>query len=286
MALGFWARSSSRFKRFMTILLCFVFCVVITIAGTLSPLSHQQAESTNNELNQVRGSVESMPLWEGALSIFENNFVIDLIMFIPIAGQIFGSYVLYNTGLAISAQSVDTTINATIAAANVANQSVTFTSTVGGGTSPYSFQWFLNSTAVSGATLSSWAFSPNMSGTYVVFLNVVDSLGTNATSNNASVTATTDTVTYLSISISPPAAVSQMQFPALLVLLSLFILPHTWLEFIAYATAFAAGIWLFWRIIRGGGKRELKRTGMFILICAGLLLLAAFIEDYLILTFV
>lgn len=187
MSRGFWAGSSSRFKRFITILLCFVFCIVITIAGTITPLSAQQAKSTNQDLNQVRTSVERMSLWEGALSIFENNFVIDLIMFVPIVGQIFGSYALYNTGLAVSAESTDTTVNS-------------------------------------------------------------------------------------------------MHWPAILIMLSLFISPHTWLEFIAYATAFAASIWLLWSIVRGGGKREIKRTGVFILICAGLLLLAAFIEEYLILT--
>lgn len=187
MSSGFWARSSSRFKRFVTILLCFVFCMAVTIVGTLTPLSVQEANNTNHELDNVRNSVGNMSLWQGALSIFENNFEIDLIMFIPIVGWVFGSFALYNTGLAVSAES----------------------------TSP---------------------------------------------------------------SINP------VHWPAILILLSLFISPHTWLEFIAYATAFAASIWLFWKLITGKGKRELARTGMFILICAGLLLIAAFIEDYLILT--
>lgn len=187
MSRGFWADSSSRFKRFITILLCFVFCIVVMIAGTITPLSAQQAKSWNQDLNQVSTSYENMALWEGALSLFEHNFMIDLIMFVPIVGQIVGSFVLYNTGLAVNAESTDTTINPT-------------------------------------------------------------------------------------------------HWPAILIMLSLFISPHSWLEFIAYATAFAASIWLLRSIIRGGAKREIKRTGMFILICAGLLLLAAFIEEYLILT--
>jgi hypothetical protein len=37
--------------------------------------------------------------------------------------------------------------------------------------------------------------------------------------------------------------------------------------------------------MRREGTRELVRTGMFIAICAGLLLLGAFIEDYLIVSF-
>jgi hypothetical protein len=260
------------------------FSIIVTVAGTLTPLSYRQAESTNNDLNQVRTSAEKGPLWEGSLSIFENNFEIDLIMFIPIAGPVFGSYAMYNTGLAISAQSIDTSVDVTIAATVATNQSVMFSSTVSGGTPPHSFQWFLNGTAVSGATLSSWTFSPTTSGVYTVFLNVKDSLGANATSNNATVTVI-NALTPPSLSVSPPSAANQMYFPPILILLSLFFLPDTWLEFIAYATAFGASIWLFWRIIKGAAKRELKRTGMFILICAGLLLAAAFIEEYLILTF-
>jgi uncharacterized membrane protein SpoIIM required for sporulation len=185
-AFGFWAHSSSRFKRFITILLCFIFCVVMTIAGTLTPLSAQETKSLNDEIDQVRSSAENMSLWQGALYIFENNFIIDLIMFIPIAGQVFGSFVLYNTGLAFNAESTSTDVN-------------------------------------------------------------------------------------------------PMHWPATLVFLTNFISPHQLLEYIAYATAFAAGIWLFWRTLKREGKRELVRTGKFILICAGLLLIAAFIEDYLVL---
>jgi uncharacterized membrane protein SpoIIM required for sporulation len=183
----FWAGTSSRFKRFITIFLCFVFCIVITIAGTLTPLNAQDTKSLNDEIDQTRTSFKNMTLWDGALSLFENNFVIDLIMFIPVAGQLYGSFALYNTGLILSAQSTTADIN-------------------------------------------------------------------------------------------------PMHWPAPLIFLANFIAPHQLLEFIACATAFAASIWLFWRIIKGQGRRELVRTGKFILICAGLLLLAAFIEEYLVLT--
>lgn len=160
----------------------------MTIGGTLTPLSAKESKNLNDQIDQLRTSDENVSIWQGALSIFENNFAIDLVMFIPIAGWVFGSIVLYNTGLAFNAQSTDTTLS-----------------------------------------------NPNhLSGTIIFLVN--------------------------------------------------FIAPHQILEFIAYGTAFAASIWLFWRIIRGGAMRELKRTGMFILICAVLLLIAAFIEEYLILT--
>jgi uncharacterized membrane protein SpoIIM required for sporulation len=187
-ALGFWAHSSSRFKRFITILLCLVFCIVLTIAGTLTPLGAQEAKSLNDEVDQLRASAENMSLWQGTLSFFENNFFIDLIMFIPIAGQVYGSLSMYEEGLAFNAQSTSTNVN-------------------------------------------------------------------------------------------------PMHWPATLIFLANFVSPHQLLEYIAYATAFAAGIWLFWRILKGEGKRELIRTGKFILICAVLLLAAAFIEEYLVLLF-
>jgi parallel beta-helix repeat protein len=68
------------------------------------------------------------------------------------------------------------------------NQSQTFTSTVSGGTLPYTYQWCLNDIAVLGANLSSWTFTPNLTGSYTIYANVTDSVGVQATSNTANVT--------------------------------------------------------------------------------------------------
>jgi hypothetical protein len=62
-------------------------------------------------------------------------------------------------------------------------QSVHFASTVNGGYPPYAFQWFLNGSSVSMATLSTWIFTPTTSDTYTVYLNATDSHGTTAKSN-------------------------------------------------------------------------------------------------------
>jgi hypothetical protein len=59
-------------------------------------------------------------------------------------------------------------------------QSLTFTSTVSGGTPPYSYQWCLNDNPVSGATSSTWTFTPTVSGIYYIHLEVTD-----ATDNTA-----------------------------------------------------------------------------------------------------
>ncbi len=67
------------------------------------------------------------------------------------------------------------------------DQSQTFNSTVSGGTSPYTYQWFLNG-SVQGETLSSWAFTPTLAGSYTIYANVTDNIGVQATSSTATVT--------------------------------------------------------------------------------------------------
>ena len=62
-------------------------------------------------------------------------------------------------------------------------QTQTFNSSVSGGYAPYTYQWFLNDTAVSGATGSTWTFAPKSDGHYKVYLNVTDGLNFRAQSN-------------------------------------------------------------------------------------------------------
>jgi len=81
-------------------------------------------------------------------------------------------------------------------------QSVTFTSTVSGGVPPYSYQWFLNGSAVSGATSATWTFTSSTAGTYIVHLRVSDSAGNVAVSE----TATVLVAPQLTVSISPMSA--------------------------------------------------------------------------------
>jgi hypothetical protein len=64
-------------------------------------------------------------------------------------------------------------------------QPVTFTSTVSGGYTPYSYQWYLNGNPVSGATSASWTFTPSMNGIYYVHLKVTDSEGNTTQSETA-----------------------------------------------------------------------------------------------------
>jgi len=80
-------------------------------------------------------------------------------------------------------------------------QSVTFTSTVSGGVTPYSYQWYLNGNPVSGATSNTWAFTPTTSGIYYVYLKVTDAKGNTAQSETARITAATVPVGGYSVPI-------------------------------------------------------------------------------------
>lgn len=70
-------------------------------------------------------------------------------------------------------------------------------------------------------------------------------------------------------------------YPAWISLASLVITPVFWLEFAAYSIAMAESIWLFRRLTQKRW-RELKWTGMFIGVCAALLIIGAVVEVWLI----
>ena len=83
------------------------------------------------------------------------------------------------------------------------NQSQTFTSSVSGGTPPYTYQWYRNGTAVSGATGNTWTFTPTQTGHYNVYVNVTDNLNNKARSNIVNDILVNN---QLSVSISPTSA--------------------------------------------------------------------------------
>ena len=66
-------------------------------------------------------------------------------------------------------------------------QSVSFTSTVSGGTLPYTFQWYLDGNPIPGATSGTWAFTPTAPDIYFVYLKVTDSSNNTASSDTARV---------------------------------------------------------------------------------------------------
>ena len=82
-------------------------------------------------------------------------------------------------------------------------QSRLFTSIVSGGTSPYTYQWYLNGSPVSGATSSTWTFTPPSSGSYSVYLNVTDNVDIEVKSNVVNVIVNA----FPSVTISPSSVV-------------------------------------------------------------------------------
>jgi hypothetical protein len=64
-------------------------------------------------------------------------------------------------------------------------QSQTFSLSINGGSGPYTYQWYINDTAVPGATYVTLIFAPRANGNYRIHANVTDSLGSQAKSNVA-----------------------------------------------------------------------------------------------------
>jgi hypothetical protein len=91
-----------------------------------------------------------------------------------------------------------------LSASILVGQSVTFTSTVSGGYTPYTYHWYLNGNPVSGATSNTWAFTPTTTGIYHIYLKVTDAKGNTAQSDTARIAAQIVPVGGYSIPIQLP----------------------------------------------------------------------------------
>ena len=95
-----------------------------------------------------------------------------------------------------------------VSASILLGQQVTFTSTVSGGTPPYTYQWYLNNQPVSGANTTTWTFKPTAAGIYYVFLKVTDAAGNTAQSDPAKVTVSSVPVGGYSVSLAKDAPIT------------------------------------------------------------------------------
>jgi len=77
------------------------------------------------------------------------------------------------------------------------------------------------------------------------------------------------------------AIASAQNYPVFIALISELLTPVFWLEFFAYSTAIAASLWLARRLLQRRW-RELKNTAIQIGLCAGILIVSAIIEAWLI----
>ena len=83
-------------------------------------------------------------------------------------------------------------------------QSHLFTATVLGGTAPFSYQWYLDGSPVSGATSDTLTYSPSSPGLYSVYVTVQDGLSQSSSSN----TITVDVSSGLTVTIDPSGTVT------------------------------------------------------------------------------
>jgi hypothetical protein len=125
-----------------------------------------------------------------------------------------GSYSVYlnvtdYVGVMVKSNNVAVTVNPSLsvainpaAAVIIFGQGENFSATITGGSSPYSFQWFLG--GVLRSTNSSWVFTPNMTGVYSPYVRVTDTANqaTNSTSAQLAV-----------IILSPPPSTSTSPSP-------------------------------------------------------------------------
>jgi hypothetical protein len=99
--LSLWKNASSKRKRIYLIIFMFIIAFVVTIVGSYVPISHSDAQTINNQLNDTLNAHKS----NGTLTeyIFLNNFEICLLMFVPVIGPVLGLIILFDTGVALGA---------------------------------------------------------------------------------------------------------------------------------------------------------------------------------------
>ena len=132
-------------------------------------------------------------------------------------------YVIIHDGVGNSAQSStlvetinpDPTVSITSSQnpTDVGN-SVTFTASGSGGTGSYSYQWYLNGTAVSGATGSTFTTTFSYSGSPTIYAVLLDSLGDEAKSSTITETVNPDPYVYISSSQNPTDVGNSVTFTA------------------------------------------------------------------------
>jgi hypothetical protein len=101
LSIGIWRSASSRRKRIYTILAVFIVSIIVTVVGSFVPVSAQDAQQINNDLNSTITTMQA----QGTLTqyIFGNNFLITLLMFVPVIGPVLGLFIMFNTGNVVGA---------------------------------------------------------------------------------------------------------------------------------------------------------------------------------------
>jgi len=119
----------------------------------------------------------------------------------PSSAGFFGVYVKVTdaAGLAVTSNAVPVIVNAALSVSISCTpgtldvgQSKAFNSTVSGGTSPFSYQWYLNGIAVLDATSASWTCTPSSTDSFTVYVIVNDSASAPACAASSTACVTVD----------------------------------------------------------------------------------------------
>ncbi|HII86248.1 TPA: hypothetical protein HA273_06795, partial [Candidatus Bathyarchaeota archaeon] len=73
----------------------------MTAIGSMLPIDEDEADRISNELNQTVAVLKD----QGVLTqyIFGNNFMICMLMFVPIVGPLAGLFIMFTTGSVVGA---------------------------------------------------------------------------------------------------------------------------------------------------------------------------------------
>jgi len=132
-------------------------------------------------------------------------------------------YVVIYDSVGNSAQSstLDETVNADPSVTVASSQNptdvgntVTFTASPTGGTGSFTYQWYVNSAAISGATSSTYSTSFSSSGSPTIYVIVTDSVGNTAQSSTLTQTVNPDPSTSISSSQNPTDIGNTVTFTA------------------------------------------------------------------------
>ena len=99
--LSFWSKATEKRKRIYSIIIVFIISIVFLSVGSSITLNPDDAYDISDQLNRTLSERQETNTLTSF--IFLNNFSICLLMFIPIVGAGLGMFILFETGIALSA---------------------------------------------------------------------------------------------------------------------------------------------------------------------------------------
>ncbi len=145
-----------------------------TVTGGLVPYSYQWYYANNTAIaGATNPTLNYKANFTGSYSIYLN--VTDNL-----------NYKAKSNSATVNVYSQPTVMIAPTSSILYYGQLQTFNASTIGGLAPYTYQWYINNTAVPQATYPVWIFTPKENGNYRIHLNVTDTLGSEVKSNIAS----------------------------------------------------------------------------------------------------